>query len=133
MWPQQLDHVSNPRVGVSRCVFVAFLPSSFLRVGVDLDDDLELEGGGFQVLQGVRTQICSRLKVVVAVLAVETVALLQLFTAAQTDSAGLKARPGAQCADSDRTLRQHNTDSQNKKMEKKTRTFSCLQKVHLCI
>lgn len=68
---------------------------------------------------------------VVVVLTVETVALLQLFTATQTHSAGLKTRPGAECADSDRTLHQHVTDSHNKEKEKETGTFSCLQKVHL--
>lgn len=69
-------------------------------------------------------------QVVVVVLTVETVVLLQLFTAAQTHSAGLKTRPGAECADSDRTPHQHITDSQKKK-EKETGTFSCLQKFHL--
>lgn len=58
MCPQEQDHFFNPSVGVSRCVCGA-LPSSFLRVGVDLDEDLELGGGSFQVLQGVRTQTCS--------------------------------------------------------------------------
>lgn len=70
---------------------------------------------------------------VVVVLTVETVVLLQQFTAAQTQSAGLKTGPGAECADSDRTLHQHITDSHNKKKQKETGTFSCLQKVHLIV
>lgn len=58
MCPQEQDHFFNLSVGVSRCV-CGVLPSSFLRVGVDLDEDLEHGGGSFQVLQGVRTQTCS--------------------------------------------------------------------------
>lgn len=45
----------NCSVGVS-CGGCGALLSSFLRVGVDLDEDPELGGGSFQVLQGVRMQ-----------------------------------------------------------------------------